>query len=218
MKTIILAVLGITIVFMGRSQISSEEEIANLTGANIPEMESWQNINQVIIQQIGDNNKIISLQQNSGIYGTQILSSQQGNGNSGYIRQSGDDHKTTLRQTGQNSVANLWQEGNFTDFEAWQTGAENIINSYIKNAGLFEKTAFLLQDGNNNRIDLAIFGNENPTAAQSIKITQQGNGFEARALMESYNLPIQITQKAGSGEGQMKINISTSYFNFPMKQ
>lgn len=57
MKIIILAVLGITIVFMGRAQISSEEEIANLTGANIPEMESGQNINQVIIQQIGDNSK-----------------------------------------------------------------------------------------------------------------------------------------------------------------
>jgi hypothetical protein len=199
------------------AQISSEEEIANLTGANIPEMESRQNINQVIIQQIGDNNKIISLQQNSGIYGTQILFSQQGSGNSGYVLQSGDNHKTTMRQTGQNNVASLWQEGSFTDVEARQTGDDNTINSYIKNTGLFEKTAFLMQNGKNNCIDLAIFGNEIPTTSQSVKITQEGDGFGAKAFMESYNFPIEITQKAGPGGGDMKVDVSTSYFSFPMK-
>lgn len=204
------------------ANLSIKGQISDVSFIELSEFEFVQNENPVnfdnnIIQQIGDNHKIISLQQNSGICGIQILSSQQGNGNSGYVRQSGDNHKTTLRQAGQYNIASLWQEGSFTDFETLQTGDENIINSYVNNTGLFEKTAFLIQNGNRNRIDLALFGDEVPTASQSVKIIQEGDGFGAKAFMESTNFPIEITQKAGPGGGEMKVDVSTSYFSFPMK-
>jgi hypothetical protein len=135
----------------------------------------------------------------------------------GYISQTGSSLKTSLQQTGQSNEASIWQEGSLISLEARQTGDGNVITSYIKNMGLFDKTVALLQEGNNNRIDIALFGDEIPSTSQAIRVTQQGNGFEAKASMESYNFPVEITQRAGTRGGEMKVDVSTSYFSFPMK-
>ena len=190
MKKYLLSILFFFFLLSAGAQVFLDEKVANLLDDNLIEMDNWQAINQVVVQQIG---------------------------NVAYVNQAGSNQESALQQNGYQNEANLWQEGNLITQEVFQKGSENTINSYIKNTSLYEKTVFLMQNGNNNRIDLAIFGDEMAPTPQSIKITQEGNGFEANAFMESYHFPIEINQKAGAGGGEMKINVSTSFFSFPMK-
>jgi hypothetical protein len=216
MKKSLFLILALIVSGSAYAQIA-KEELSEREVFNNLEMENMIISNQVFIEQSGTENDLISIQQNSDLSSNQVLSSQIGVNNTGYIFQTGSWHQTVLRQNGQNNEANLWQTGNLINQEIQQNGNENTINSYMKNASIFEKTAVLMQNGNNNRIDFAIFGDETPTASQLIKITQQGDGFVAKALMESSNFPIEITQKAGPGGGSMNVDVSVSYFSFPMK-
>ena len=169
------------------------------------------------IQQQGIENNSIFIQTPQDPGFNEAIIQQSGIHNNGYIQQTGADLSSHLLQQGQNNEANLWSEGGHIDIDARQTGSDNVIYSYIKNPGIFEKQAILHQDGNNNRIELALFGNVMPTADQLVTIIQQGDDFEAKALMESYNYSIGITQKEGPGGGDMKVDVSVSDFSFPMR-
>lgn len=188
-----------------------------VSDSNILQIENQKNSNVSSIKQVGYSQRVTTFQQQDGFLTNMIMISQSGEENNAYFKQTGTMQIVKSYQSGYNNEANLWQTGNLINQEIQQNGNENTINSYMKNASIFEKTAVLLQDGNYNRIDLAIFGDEIPTAYQPIKISQQGDGFVAKALMESYNFPIEITQKAGPGGGAMNVDVSVSYFSFPMK-
>lgn len=215
-KHLPLTLLLLCSFFIATAQTSNDETDEILDG-QILQTGSPLFYNQAIIQQQGTENSIISLQQQQGQSLNFVQVQQSGTANSGYINQTGWDLSSRMLQQGQNNEANFWSEGGHINMEARQTGNENTIFSYIKNPSEFERQAFLLQEGNNNRIELALFGNGVPTADQSVKITQQGNGFEAKALMESFNAPIEITQTAGPGGGEMKVDVSVSDFSFPMR-
>jgi len=93
-----------------------------------------------------------------------------------------------------------------------QDGNDNTINSFIENYSLVSRSAYLLQQGNNNRIQLALFGDGIPQSndAQQVQITQTGNDHSVDAILENSFAPITITQTPGvNGEG-MQLNISNS--------
>ena len=101
-----------------------------------------------------------------------------------------------------------------------QNGERNLVNSFIENYGVSLRSAMLLQEGNQNRIDLSLKGDgfSNNRTEQTVIINQYGNQNEVQAFMEPFSAPIEINQYPGfRGEG-MKVNISTSTFNFPMKR
>ena len=78
----------------------------------------------------------------------------------------------------------------------------------------------LLQVGNQNRIDLSLKGNGfgNNPEDQSMIVSQFGNQHEVTAFIEPFSAPVEIIQYSGIGGEGMKVNISTSAFNFPMKK
>lgn len=217
MKKQLVLILLLLCNFLAAIAQTFNNETDEILDGQILQTESPLFYNQAIIQQQGTENSVVSLQQQQGQALNFIQMQQSGTANSGYISQTGWDLSSRMLQQGQNNEANLWSEGGHINMEIRQTGNENTIFSYIKNPSEFEKQAFLMQEGNNNRIELALFGNGVPTADQTVKITQQGNGFEATALMESFNAPIEITQKAGPGGGEMSVNVSVSDFSFPMR-
>lgn len=217
MKKQLVLILLLLCNFLAAIAQTFNNETDEILDGQILQTESPLFYNQAIIQQQGTENSVVSLQQQQGQALNFIQMQQSGTANSGYISQTGWDLSSRMLQQGQNNEANLWSEGGHVNMEIRQTGNENTIFSYIKNPSEFEKQAFLMQEGNNNRIELALFGNGVPTADQTVKITQQGNGFEATALMESFNAPIEITQKAGPGGGEMSVNVSVSDFSFPMR-
>jgi hypothetical protein len=142
---------------------------------------------------------------------------QNGTGNSGLIEQNGSGLETKLWQYKTSNEANLWSEGDNISVEVKQDGIDNSINSFIENYVLVSRSAYLLQQGNNNRIELALFGDVAPSVndAQQVQITQTGNDHSVEAMLENSFAPISITQTPGvNGEG-MQVNISNSAFSFP---
>lgn len=198
---------------------SIEEQVTELSNFQILGCENQLNTNVAYLNQVGDNNNIVAIQQNTGAVPNQIISIQEGEGNQGYIEQSGPAHLIILRQDGWNNEANLWSEGAKTDTWVSQVGDNNIINSYIDNAGLLPKAALLKQDGSNNVIDFALLGNgclwnSWPKGAY---IKQTGDDLEVTALFDSYQSPVYIEQQSGANGG-MKVNVSNTTFSFPMKK
>lgn len=222
MKKLIFLLIAVPLVNITLAQSetkSIEEEIIELMNYHILGIDNQVNANVAMLNQLGADNNIVAIQQNSGWSLNQILSIQQGYNNIGYIEESGDGHNVLLQQNGLNNEANIWSVGSETSTWAIQQGNGNVINSYIDNEGLLPKAAILQQIGNNNQIDLALLGNGMlwnswPRAAY---VKQTGDDLGVTAIFDSYQYPVYIEQQAGINGG-MNINVSTSAFSFPMKR
>lgn len=216
-------VLFSLIVFVGMfpaiGQIVSDEEVVELLNGHVLQLDNDFNSSLSFIRQIGNENNATSIQKKEGIVSNLTMISQDGIGNAGYIGQIGSELKTYLWQYNLSNEANLWSVGGNIMTSVIQDGEENIINSYIENYGVNLRSATLIQNGNHNRIDLSLNGNGfiNNLVEQTVTINQYGNQHEVKAFMEPFSVPVEINQYSGArGEG-MKVDISTSTFNFPMK-
>ena len=201
------------------SQVITEEEMQDLLNSQEIQIENPIISNFLTIRQISDENRVFSIQNNPGGAPNSVLVNQEGRGNNGYINQNGSGNETRLWQYNASNEASLWSDGNNITTSVKQDGEKNIVNSYIKNLDLQSRSALLMQVGNNNRIDLALFGDGIPSGvlSQEAKISQYGNNHVVEAFMEDTFVPIEVTQKSGAGGEGMPISVSNSYFNFPMK-
>lgn len=217
--------LATTLVFAGSllavsGQVITEQEIDELLNSRDIQIDNPIIQNLAIIRQIQNENQIISFQEQQGSVANHVLVNQDGSGNSGYIEQTGSGLETQLWQYNSGNKANLWSVGENIRTLVKQDGVGNLINSYIENTGYVLRSATLLQEGNDNRIDLSLRGDGfgNTPAEQTAVINQFGNGHMAKANIDPFSAPIEIIQTPGvNGEG-MKIDISTSTFSFPMKK
>ena len=201
--------------FKANSQVISKEEMQDLLNNYEIQLENPVIRDFVSMSQIQED--FATTIQYSGL-SVEII--QKGDNNIGYVEQIGTGFSTSLSQKGSFNEANLWSEGNNISIEVKQDGDGNTINSCIKNYDLEKLSAMLLQEGNNNRINLALFGVGIPAEelSQEVKITQQGNNHVVEAFMEDSFAPIEITQTPGTNGEGMQVSISNSYFNFPMKK
>jgi len=177
------------------------------------------NSSNSIIEQIGNQNTMVVIQQQEGVLSNVIISKQYNAENDAYINQVGSGHASVLVQKGSGNEANLWSDGEMTVSKAWQQGDDNTIYSFIRNEALIPKVAALIQVGNRNNIELALTGNGFVSEGwpKAAFIEQKGNDLEVIAKLDSYDSPVLVRQQSGtSGEG-MRVNISNSDFYFPMK-
>jgi hypothetical protein len=220
-KLVVLIILLISGgLFATKGQIITDEEVSELLNGSIIQLDNLSNSNLSFIRQVGDENRAISIQEQDGINSNVVLKNQDGIGNAGYIKQTGSGLETLLWQFNSFNEANLWSVGNNINTHVKQDGEWNIINSYIENDGLNPRSAMLLQEGNRNKINLALLGDGfgSSNIAQEVIINQFGNEHEVKALMEPFSSPVEINQYPGPGGEGMKVDISTSTFSFPMKR
>lgn len=198
----------------------SEEEVIELINGHVLELDNLTNSNLSFIRQIGNKNTARSIQEKEGVVYNLVMINQDGIENTGYIEQTGSELKTYLWQYNLDNEANLWSIGKNILTSVKQQGEGNIINSYIENDGGNQRSATLLQRGNQNRIDLSLIGNEfeNNPIEQTAIINQYGNQHEVKAFIEPFTAPLEINQYSGMGGEGMKVEVSTSTFNFPMKK
>ncbi len=209
----------LTTLFLQAQQVISSEELQDLLNSSELPVENPFITNSSLVRQIDQANSFTAIQNQQGSLQNNILVNQNGISNSGYINQTGAGLETKLWQYKASNEANLWSEGENINVEVKQDGIGNSINSFIENYFLVSRSAYLLQQGNNNRIELALFGDAVPSVnnAQQVEISQTGNDNSVDAMLENTFAPISITQTPGvNGEG-MQINISNSVFAFPMK-
>jgi len=221
MKTHIVFLFLFSFAFyeLNAQQLISNGEIKDLLNSSKMEIENPLISNFALIRQINEANSFYGLQSQEGSLQNNILVNQRGINNSGFINQSGSGLETKLWQYKTSNEANLWSDGKDITMEVKQYGNDNSINSFIENYFLVSRSAYLHQNGNNNRIELALFGNGIPVKvdAQQVQISQTGNDHSIDAVLENTFAPISITQTPGvNGEG-MQVNISNSDFYFPTK-
>ena len=199
--------------------ISDQEEVELLFNLHLLQVNNLQNNNLSSVQQVGIDNKTRSIQEHDGFLPNEIIVKQNGSGNIGYSEQTGSGHATVLLQSGVENEASIWSKGNNSLTIIEQEGNYNTVYSYIDNQGIVPKAALLQQSGNNNKIEFGLLGNgfwEDgwPKAAY---IKQTGNDLEVNAIFDTYQSPVYIEQQSGIAGG-MKVDVSTSSFNFPMKR
>ena len=215
MKKIIVLVL--LIVFAGAlpiiGQIVSEEEVVELLNGHILQLDNKTNKNLSFVRQVGSKNSAVSIQEQEGIVSNLVMINQDGIANTGYIEHSGSELTTHLWQYNIGNEANLWLVGKNILTSVKQNGERNVVNSYIENDGVNKRSATFLQEGNQNRIDFSLIGSH-PMEQVAI-INQYGNQHQVEAHMEPSSDPLIINQHGAEG---MKVNVSTSAFNFPMKK
>ncbi len=201
-------------------QVISDEEVVELLNGHVLQLDTPPNNNLSFVRQVGDKNTATSIQGQEGVLSNLVMINQDGIGNSSYIEQTGSELKTYLWQYNTDNEANLWLRGKNILTSVKQQGEGNIINSYIENEGGNQRSATLLQRGNQNRIDLSLIGKEfeNNPIEQTAIINQYGNQHEVKAFIEPFTAPLEINQYSGIGGEGMKVEISTSTFNFPMKK
>ena len=219
----IIALFSI-IIFVGMypafGQVISEEEVIELLNGHVLHLDNQASSNISFIRQVGDKNTAVSIQGQEGVVSNLVMMNQDGIENKSYIEQTGSEIKTYLWQYNSANDANLWSLGQNIQTSVKQNGEGNIVNSFIENYGVNLRSATLLQEGNQNRIDLSLKGNGfgNNLVEQTVIINQFGNQHEVQAFMEPFSAPIEINQYPGIGGEGMKVNVSTSTFNFPMKK
>ncbi|MEX2513446.1 MAG: hypothetical protein WD398_11115 [Cyclobacteriaceae bacterium] len=217
----LLIVLICSSVLQAFSQEVVEHEANILLNVQAIEMHEEQEIsNSAIIQQVGNSSDARVIQENNGSQANFIFMKQAGMRNSGYIDQSGSGLRTELNQSGNQNEANLWSIGEGVITSVLQNGNENSINSYLSQEGINKRSAVLIQEGDQNSIDLSLVGNGFGTNVmdQNVRISQFGNQHEVDARMEDFSSSFEITQHPGANGEGMKVNISTSQFNFPMRR
>ena len=221
MKTRIALLFLFLFAFSGlyAQQVISDEEMQDLLNSSEIQIENPIITNFSLIRQVDQANSFTAIQNRQGNLQNNILVNQNGTDNSGYINQTGSGLETKLWQYKSSNEASLWSEGENIRVEVKQDGDGNSINSFIENYFLVSRSAYLLQQGNNNRIELALFGDAVPSLsdAQQVEISQTGNDNSVDAMLENTFAPISITQTPGVNGKGMQINISNSVFAFPMK-
>ncbi|WP_319228168.1 hypothetical protein [Draconibacterium orientale] len=216
-RTILFSILLLTAFGLHAQELISSEEMQDLLESTAIQLENPVISNFSVIRQIDEANDFKATQNQQGNLQNGILVNQNGTGNSGLIEQNGSGLETKLWQYKSSNEAYLWSEGDNISVEVKQDGIDNSINSFIENYFLVSRSAYLLQQGNNNRIELALFGDVAPSVndAQQVQISQTGNDHSVEAMLENSFAPISITQTPGvNGEG-MQVNISNSAFSFP---
>ena len=216
-RTILFSILLLAAFGVHAQELISNEEMQDLLESTAIQLENPVISNSSVIRQIDEANDFKATQNQQGNLQNGILVNQNGTGNSGLIEQNGSGLETKLWQYKTSNEANLWSEGDNISMEVKQDGIDNSINSFIENYFLVSRSAYLLQQGNNNRIELALFGDVAPSVndAQQVQISQTGNDHSVEAMLENSFAPISITQTPGvNGEG-MQVNISNSAFSFP---
>jgi len=211
-RTILLSLFVLACFGLNAQNVISSEEMQDLLNSSEIQVDNPIISNFMLIRQIDQDNTIDVIQNQQGSVQNTILLNQNGADNTGYIQQSGSGLQTSLWQYKSSNEANLWSEGENVTQEVKQDGNDNTINSFIENYSLVSRSAYLLQQGNNNRIQLALFGDGIPQSndAQQVQITQTGNDHSVDAILENSFAPITITQTPGvNGEG-MQLNISNS--------
>ena len=210
-------VLVLLIVFAGAlpiiGQVVSEEEVVELLNGHILQLDNQTNKNLSFVRQVGSKNSAVSIQEQGGIVSNLVMMNQDGIANAGYIEHSGSELTTHLWQYNIGNEANLWLVGKNILTSVKQDGERNVVNSYIENDGVNKRSATFLQEGNYNRIDFSLRASH-PMEQVAI-INQYGNQHQVEAHMEPSSAPVTIDQYGAEG---MKVNVSTSAFNFPMKR
>lgn len=171
-------------------------------------------INDILkLQQVGDGNKLIAIQQLND-NSTYIFSAKQsGDNNSGFINQNGNNHESLLFQNGNLNIANLWSVGANTQNFVQQEGNANLVNSYIENFNFPSKTATSIQVGDDNEINLALTDVGASNNLSGIMVLQTGSSNFAELFLDHYNAPyLKIEQTGGA-----KISIKHTDFSFPTK-
>ncbi len=175
--------------------------------------------NSVYVEQIGDNNQLISTQQNNDVNLNEIIVYQHGKNNSGYVIQDGTNLNTQINQKGNGNEANTWSIGQNIYTKIVQRGKENMVNNYVENNYETPILTIVSQRGKNNNVELSLLDSNTSLNDLDNKaiITQNGNNLEFSAQLESLSSPLIVEQESGtSGEG-MKVEVSNSDFYFPMK-
>lgn len=210
-------VLVLLIVYVGAlpiiGQVVTEEEVVELLNGHILQLDNQTNKNLSFIRQVGSKNSAISIQEQGGIISNLVMMNQDGIANAGYIEHSGSELTTHLWQYNIGNEANLWLIGKNISTSVKQNGEKNVVNSFIENDGVNKRLATFLQEGNQNKIDFSLIGSH-PIEQVAI-INQYGNQHQVDAHMEPLSVPLIINQQGAEG---MKVNVSTSAFNFPMKK
>ena len=173
--------------------------------------------NVLRINQIGNGNEMVAIQQLSDNQNYILTARQQGVGNKGYINQTGFDHESVLSQKNSEgnlgNEANLWSVGGNTKNFVRQEGSENFVNSYVENTTGFIRRAISIQQGDNNRIDLELLGSGEADNLMGVRVTQTGDANSANLDLENFNSPyIKVNQTGGAN-----IEITHSDFYFPGK-
>ena len=194
-------------------QVVSEEEVVELLNGHILQLDNQTNKNLSFVRQVGIKNSAVSIQEQGGIVSNLVMMNQDGIANAGYIEHSGSELTTHLWQYNIGNEANLWLVGKNILTSVKQNGERNVVNSYIENDGVNKRSATFLQEGNQNKIDFSLIGSH-PMEQVAI-INQYGNQHQVEAHMEPSSAPFTIDQHGAEG---MKVNVSTSAFNFPMKK
>ena len=194
-------------------QVVSEEEVVELLNGHILQLDNQTNKNLSFVRQVGIKNSAVSIQEQGGIVSNLVMMNQDGIANAGYIEHSGSELTTHLWQYNIGNEANLWLVGKNILTSVKQNGERNVVNSYIENDGVNKRSATFLQEGNYNRIDFSLRASH-PMEQVAI-INQYGNQHQVEAHMEPSSAPVTIDQYGAEG---MKVNVSTSAFNFPMKR
>jgi len=197
------------------SQESQSEREEELVSNQIISPDVMLPSNSATVMQVGNRNNAAVFQQGQNL----VMLNQNGDNNVGYVDQAGGQNRAILTQLGNSNDAGLWTIGQNITLNANQAGNNNTINAYIENDGIGARIATLNQQGNSNQIDVALLGNEFiGSGNQTFEATQIGNGSSLTALIDPFQSPVSVTQTSGSGGAGMTLNISTTTFNFPMRQ
>lgn len=212
---VILISLSVNVVALSQEEFIMKDVLNGV----VKEVEMMLFSNLLFLHQHGNENDLVSVQEQQGGTSNNVISLQNGLKNYAYVQQSGSGLDTRIEQHNVSNEANILLIGSNIQTTVKQDGEGNLINSYIENAGNVFRSASLLQEGNFNIIELSLIGDEftDHSLEQTIIINQYGNQHEVKALMEPFSSPLEINQTPGlNGEG-MKIDVSTSTFSFPMK-
>ncbi len=209
---VFLFVLG---TFGSLAQENLEEKIWELNEFHVIQIEPENPGNYAQIEQHGQHNQLVAIQQLSSATENSMTILQDGNRNSAYAKQDGENHRSLLIQKGNNNEASLWSLGGETQNLVFQDGNNNFVNSYIKNSNSVEKVIASIQQGNNNRIELQLNEFGSSTGALQSDIEQTGNGNLAEVQYNQFEgSGISITQ---TGNPAPPVIVKQSDFSFPMK-
>jgi|SRR5690554_6065620 len=196
-----------------------EVDIEEVLNGYVSNVNSLLYSNLLFMKQYGNDNHLISVQEQTGFLQNKQIVLQDGTKNYTSSKQSGTQINTLIEQYNSNNKADIISKGENIHVRARQNGNYNKINSYIENDGSSKRSADLLQAGDGNHINLDLRGDGfgSSTEEQWVKITQQGNGHEAIAIKNPFSASFEIEQMPGAGGAGMKVEVSTSDFYFPMK-
>jgi hypothetical protein len=209
---IILCISFIFLVMFVQAQEPTKEnvELSQITDLG------FLGINDVLqVNQIGNSNRITAIQQLSDNSSYILTAVQDGNSNTGYIKQDGNNHKSVLFQKGDANDASLWSIGSGTQNFVKQEGNGNQLQSYIENDNLASRIATSVQSGDNNKIDLQLIDINASNPITGVEVIQNGSNNFTELALDQFEAPyLKITQ---TGNSAPPVSVTHSAFSFPVK-